>query len=205
MNTLSIAALVAGIALGLPFALASSLFLGLWVRSYDLPLIRAIAILVLSILLAAVGAWAGFQALIWLSRLGDYPVASAVLVAAWLSPFVALLLACAYDADVTITYLSVQALPAVLAAPSIVGLAVEPRPYAAALLALGALAFWTWNRMPARRLKRYSAGLQECWCCGFRERAIRQLLTLGPRGQAVIDRRLAEVPEWEQRQMQAYM
>jgi hypothetical protein len=114
----------------------------------------------------------GIEAVVWLAQ-GATIRWWAVLWLRWLAPGLLALWACAYDADTSLGYASLLAMPLVVALPGSLGTVAAGHPFPPRRWR-SVVAFWVWNRYPSRRLWRYRGSLEQCWCCGFRERAIRE-------------------------------
>lgn len=155
----------------------------LWAKSFDFPRAQLVAKIVLTVT-AATGATAfvALASFLLASQIGPARMTALALFA--LPPLAAILWSL-HDIDLRLVYLGAILAPLVLLHARM--------PNSAALLpvalvaSLAILSVALVSQVPGLRFRRYSAMLQRaCSCCGYKQRALHELLAMGRAGEEAI-------------------
>ena len=129
----------------------------------------------IAIMVAVSGLW-GWLAYVWFSSLERKRVAGRALGIVLGSLATAGILYCVYDVDRTLVY------PALLVLPGMLFL-IRKRIWMAAGCMAILMGFLLCSLTPGIRIQRYVRELRSgCWCCGYQERAVRELVHQGDKG-----------------------
>ena len=168
------------ISLGLVFVFLN---IQLFAHSYDLPGAHVAGVAALCILAAAWGALGG----LFLNRL-FHPPSRLLPKTLVLAPALAVFLWALRDVDWRPVYLAAFCLPIAILAwrPAFI------HAVWAVLLAGSIASLLVASESPPLRFQRYARQFQTgCWCCGYRQRAMRELCSFGEKGYETIARTIA--------------